>query len=285
LVVTVDPEGWELHSSKMPAWRAWLHKVIDLQQGAGLDSRWGGFPQLRPGHGELYFLGTRQEAYDTLITDLEAWSSNLSAGEHIRLWATQTDSYYASGGPSGGYNEFETDPGSHSEWDVDAVLIPRAYVVDQGAVMKSTLDGLIDAGLLYMFYQLGGQVANVPEDATAIHPAMRTAQFSFATSHYGAKLLRDAIPGSETCFNHHGQGNRTLESLFGSNLRRLQEVKASYDPDSRFNCYHCVGWQDPGDKDFSSCASATTTEDIFLAGAWACGPAFMILLIVVMVQH
>ncbi|CAK0832764.1 unnamed protein product [Prorocentrum cordatum] len=271
LVVYVDLAGWESDFGKITALQAWWHKIVDLQQGAGLDSRWGGYWQIAAGHGVLFFMGTNEEAYDTLITDLEAWRSNRSDGDHIYLVVTEGDSYYS----VGGHEALETDIGSHAEFDIDSVLIPRSYVVDQdGAVMKSTMDALLSAGVWsFTMYQLGGQVMNVSDIATAIHPAMRAAQFSFMSSHYVSKLLRDSIPGSATCHNHHGPENRTLESLFGDNLQRLQEVKASYDPDNRFNCYHCVGWQDPGDEDFSSCAApaettttastttATTTEE------------------------
>ena len=249
----------EYFYDRIAALRAWWHKVVDLQQGAGLDSRWGGYFQIGAGYGLLFFMGTEQEAYDTLITDLEAWKSDLEVGQHIVMRTTASDSYYS----SGGHESLWTEMGSWAEWDIDSVLIPRTYVVEQdGRLMKAALDGLMLQGILsFTMYQLGGQVSNVPADATAIHPAMRAAQFSLVSSHYVAKLLRDQIPGAGTCHNHHGQDNRTLESLFGDNLRRLQEVKASYDPETRFNCYQCVAWQDPGDEDFSSCASASTTEE------------------------
>merc|ERR1712154_665267 len=54
-------------------------------------------------------------------------------------------------------------------------------------------------------------------------------------------VLRD-VPGSGTCYNHLGNSERELSGLFGSNLQRLQQVKATYDPDSRFNCFKCVGY-------------------------------------------
>lgn len=232
---------------------AWFHKWVDLQQGSGVDTRWGGYWQLTAGFTLLYFLGTEADARTTLIKDLENWKANkldADVGKWITFHVRQTASYFEGSGRSA----LETDPGSHQELEIESRLIPRSWVLDKGGdTAKAKLSEMVLAGMgTFTAYQLGGAVSAVSGNATAIHPAMRTAQWSIISHPMVIRYLQD-VPGSGTCLNHHGQSERDLATLWGSNMQKLEEIKVKYDPNNRFNCYHCVGWKDPGSQDLSTC--------------------------------
>ena len=52
--------------------------------------------------------------------------------------------------------------------------------------------------------------------------------------------LGDASYFSESAYEQSDSANK----YWGTNLEALEEIKAKYDPDSVFNCYHCVGYID-----------------------------------------
>jgi hypothetical protein len=59
-----------------------------------------------------------------------------------------------------------------------------------------------------------------------------------------ANAMPSELPNSGACFNHAGYGVEGWAAKFwGSNLPRLQSIKSAVDPDGRFNCFHCVGYQ------------------------------------------
>lgn len=50
--------------------------------------------------------------------------------------------------------------------------------------------------------------------------------------------LGDASYFSESAYEQ----SDSAKKYWGTNLQALEEIKAKYDPDSVFNCYHCVGY-------------------------------------------
>ncbi len=99
-------------------------------------------------------------------------------------------------------------------------------------------------------------------DATSIHPVVRQAAWSIMSSRNNTQRLRERVPGSAPCYNHHqrDEPGNWAEAFWGSNLPRLESIKAKYDPDNRFNCYHCVGHQD---LEFSVPVLPSTSSDAF----------------------
>jgi hypothetical protein len=99
-------------------------------------------------------------------------------------------------------------------------------------------------------YWLGGAVNDVDKDATAVHPAMRESLWALTVSTPDGKrrmrqVFHDGVSG--VSFNHQGASEPNWRrALWGDDhYRRLLGIKNRYDPDRRFNCWHCVGYQGP----------------------------------------
>jgi len=68
----------DLTPTQIQALDKYMHLWVDLQQGSGLDTRWGGYwPAGQAGVVALYFLGPRAEAERTLLTKVDAWYAGL----------------------------------------------------------------------------------------------------------------------------------------------------------------------------------------------------------------
>lgn len=93
-------------------------------------------------------------------------------------------------------------------------------------------------------YFLGGQVNAVGEDETAVNPAMRRSLLQIMPINEDAiQKVRDEFPDSGVGVNHADSNEPDWEHQFwGSNLERLQTLKKKWDPENRFNCWHCVGY-------------------------------------------
>ena len=90
--------------------------------------------------------------------------------------------------------------------------------------------------------------AEVPPDATSIHPAMRSAVALFIN-------LRDdwfsqQAPEGCPCYNHDGAPLRFgpapedwQEAYWGPQLPRLNQIKHRYDPHGRFNSFQGIGYR------------------------------------------
>ena len=90
--------------------------------------------------------------------------------------------------------------------------------------------------------------AEVPPDATSIHPAMRSAVALFVN-------LRDdwfsqQAPEGCPCYNHDGAPLRFgpapehwQEAYWGPQLPRLNQIKHRYDPRGRFNSFQGIGYR------------------------------------------
>ena len=88
-------------------------------------------------------------------------------------------------------------------------------------------------------------MAEVEDNHTAVHPAMRKAIWQINT--FGEKMihhLREEIPNTGAGYNHASKNEPNWrEAFWGSNLQQLQSLKTKYDPNNRLNCWHCVGYQ------------------------------------------
>jgi len=146
------------------------------------------------------------------------------------------------------------DPDETSEtggdWsNLGSRLVPRDWVVDEPAAAKALILDLAHQGGGGSNYFLGGAMADVAADATAVHPAQRSAIWNIMTTNDEAHdLVRAALPNDRTgvCYSHHAQLEPDWrDAAWGANYDRLLAAKATYDPDNRFNCWHCVGYVGP----------------------------------------
>ena len=125
------------------------------------------------------------------------------------------------------------------------------------------------------------QVTEVAGNETAINPVIREAAWSMISSRSTIKTLRDRVPGSAPCYNHHqrDEPGDWAEAFWGPNLPRLESIKAQYDPSNRLNCYHCVGYTALGDSGTSEGTSAFGPYSRLLkAAAYSCGAVILILM-------
>ena len=77
-----------------------------------------------------------------------------------------------------------------------------------------------------------------------MHPDTRSAIFTLMTmTDADHAKVRAALPDSGLCFNHHYKLEPAWrEAAWGDHYGRLLAAKDKYDPDRRFECWHCVGY-------------------------------------------
>jgi len=226
-----------------------------VERSPDIDSRWGGYwtgTRLL-----LYFLGDEAEAKATLRNDVEEWIASRSSLEQSRIYLE----------PSTTYNSYweardfgaSTDLTGSSELNLASRLVPRDWVMENKEAAKSVLRDLVlnTNGVVVTSYLLGGAIADVPENATAINPAMRKAIWSVHTYDFDrlddsySQLLRDVVTNdiSGACYNHASYKEPDwVTSFWGDNAQRLEELARIYDPQKRLNCWHCIGFVDPNEE-------------------------------------
>lgn len=228
----------------------WISLLVD--SAPTLDTKWGGYWTLASGI--FYYQGTEDETKNSefykKINDLGniSWQS-FRCGE----------SYFAA---RGGPDNLATDQTGQKQFNIASRLIPMDFVEKQPDKMKGILIWMIYNGFFTFNYIIGGKMMDVATDATAVHPAMRQSVFQIET--FDERLiqkLRDELPDSGAGFNHAAKNETDWENQFwGSNRARLESLKKKWDPDNRFNCWHCVGYLQG-----SSCTSSLSTILYFLA--------------------
>ena len=227
----------------------WINLLVD--SAPTLDTKWGGYWTLNSGI--FYYQGTEDETKNSefykKINDL----GNIS-------WASFRcgESYFAA---RGGPDNLATDQTGQKQFNIASRLIPMDFVEKQPDKMKGILIWMIYNGFFTFNYIIGGKMMDVATDATAVHPAMRQSVFQIET--FDERLiqkLRDELPNSGAGFNHAAKNEPDWENQFwGSNRARLESLKKKWDPDNRFNCWHCVGYLQG-----SSCTSSLSTILYFL---------------------
>jgi hypothetical protein len=115
--------------------------------------------------------------------------------------------------------------------------------------MPSPLGGIL-TGMVLQFsnYWIGGKIANVARDATAIGPSQRDGQFyvtwPMASCPTVITSLKQARIEVGTAYNHYGGfWEPNFEELtWGSNSDRLWEIKKKVDPQHRFSAKGTFGF-------------------------------------------
>jgi len=54
-----------------------------------------------------------------------------------------------------------------------------------------------------------------------------------------------------------------MTAFWGSNGGKLSEIAQKYDPEKRFNCWHCVGFVNPHDNELATSSPSSLREEIF----------------------
>lgn len=206
-----------------------------------LDRRWGGYWTLN--NLIMYFVGNKQDAERTFVDSLYKWRDSLSPSQQsaVEITLTEFDSYYNSRGG----NKMTTDQTGQNTFNIASRLIPRDWVIKNKETALSTLRWIVRNDFFTFNYILGGAVTEVGDNETAVHPAMRKAIWQMETfTDKQAQKLREVIPNTGAGYNHASKKEPDWrKSFWGSNLKRLQKLKKKYDPDNRFNCWHCIGYQ------------------------------------------
>ena len=236
---------------------SWLEKWVELSP--NLDHRWGGYWTLNSVI--LYFVGTEQDARATFINDFDQWKNGLPKAEKdtVRHNIKQAKSYF----DVRGGKDISTDKTGQETINIASRLIPRDFVVNEPKKAADTLKWLVRNGFFTFNYLLGEAVTNPSHNATAVHPAMRKAIWQIETfidkmTDYLRKEIKDTGAG----FNHASHVEPDWRNAFwGPQLNRLQSLKKQYDPENRFNCWHCVGYQ--GDEPSDSPSNGITVAQSF----------------------
>ena len=219
---------------------SWLAKWVQLSP--NLDRRWGGYWTLNSLI--LYFVGSEQDARTTFINKFDEWKNSLpkeNQRDSVFVNIKKGKSYF----DVRGGEDITTDKTGQQSINIASRLVPREFLVNNPAKAVDTLKWLVRNGFSTFNYLLGEAVTNPVANATAVHPAMRKAAWQISTitdkmTDYLRREIKDTAPG----FNHASHLEPDWRNAFwGPNLQRLQGLKKQYDPDHRFNCWHCVGYQ------------------------------------------
>ena len=208
-----------------------------------LDRRWAGF--FLSNFLLLYFVGLEKDARSTFIDDFEHWRECLpkSQKNDVVYSFKQGKSYFD---VRSGEENIETLDTGLRPYSIASRLVPRDFVVNNPRKAARMLERLMmDTAVSALNYFLGGAVNDPEADATAVHPAMRKAVWQIHTftdkfRDYVRKVVKDTGAG----YNHASHVELDWRNAFwGSNLKRLQSLKKQYDPENRFNCWHCISYQ------------------------------------------
>jgi len=252
-----------------------LNSWMDLYLEAvpDLDPRWGGhnFDFASPTF-LLYFVGSAEEAWLNFLIRVREWIDSLGdLAERYGIYLTVGEgaSYSSLRSPAGpeycetqkpgdyGYTACqrfgEAQDVNYPSWSWTTgttILVPRRFFQDkEGAkrALQYMVFPLKDGGGSYL---LGGVMADVAADATAVNPAYRTAATVIIFGSYpGTEVSKILFPESAPCFNHdskpswHGSTPAEWQKVYwGAQLERLNRIKDTYDPARRFNSFQGIGF-------------------------------------------
>jgi hypothetical protein len=220
------------------------------------DIKWSG-ALFSPFGADYIFLGSREEAAASdLMVKMDAWHDNLATlgiDPGFSRPSTLLKEYPNFFESKGGDNAFSGPS--------EAIVIPPALgrgfsrMIPLSAALNRT-EALIDLivkicekNAMQAVYWVGGRAAEVPKDATALHPGVRDAVFGLEPYNDWANnqilaFAGDQVAAWSVSYNHHDPLEKNWENvLWGDNYPRLKEIKERYDPKHRFNVYHGVNYK------------------------------------------
>lgn len=218
----------------------------------------------------LFFLGSRADADATLLNEVEAWRRVLpDYFQRPFVTTIVVNEMRSIMDVKNLESRLAPPPAAAKEYYIGSRLIPRDFVLNHKESVKKILKTLARKALTRRRdqpgawryteptwnYVLGGAVTDVADNATAVNPGFRSALWQMIVlgpeeDVYAPMLhyLRANTPGGSVGYNHAAKDEPDWESaMWGSNTPRLNAVKKKYDPDNRFNCFHCVGYQYPSE--------------------------------------
>jgi len=127
-------------------------------------------------------------------------------------------------------------------------LMPQEVVETKPDEVLNLFMETSSTSFINLNYFLGGNIMNVPENETSVHPALRRSIWSvFNTGKDDAAKVRSFIPNDVTgiCYNHHNPLEPDWSNAsWGNNYNRLSKIKEELDSNKVLNCWHCVGYED-----------------------------------------
>jgi len=231
-----------------------------IEKSPQLDKQWNGFFNGIGLH--LLFFGPYEDARSTFIDAMDDWYLNVLIPNTAMIegtWGaykpsdtiTNYTSWYEYKGGAENYGKPEATDATGDAYsfvpEMFARLVPLDVATNQPDELLEVLMALTEKDQFGPInYFLGGAINDVPVNETAVHPAMRKAIWNIiGTGLDGRDKLIEFLPNDITgvCFNHHsGSEPDWRRASFGDNYDRLLEIKKKYDPENRFNCWHCVGY-------------------------------------------
>ena len=227
-----------------------------------IDDRWGGY--WTGSSLMLTFLGNKEDAEITFGKNVTEWIDSLSESQKRSVWFSnyaEHDSYWDSRGRGA-----STDKTGSFELNLASRHIPLDWIIENKEEAKDLLYNLTwnDKGTIVTSYLLGGAVSAVDYEDTAVNPSIRKAIWSIHTYAYEKNndeyhdIVRNAVGNniSGSCYNHGSYKEPSWkEAFWGANTAELERLAKIFDPDKRFNCWHCVGYLDPSQEEDTSSSS------------------------------
>lgn len=215
----------------------WINFLVDAAP--LLSPNWGGYWGFN--FGIFYFEGDEED----MLSD-EFYKGIIALGNIEKTIKCDQSYFSVRGGP----DEMQTDQTGLNEFNIASRLIPLKFVKEQPSEMKEIFKWMVNNGWHTFNYIIGGKMMEVAHDDTSVHPAMRKSIFQMET--FDERLiqkLRNEFPNSGAGFNHAAKNEPDwVNQFWGSNRDRLELLKKKYDPDNRFNCWHCVGYISAANK-------------------------------------
>jgi len=239
----MDPPYWNRYYRQFLEFWLSITPTLDHRVAGAWFGQW---------HFEVYIVGSIDDAWELFGGDFLTWYSTTFTGNGD--WEIEEfDSWYGlivgeDQDAIQGFYDSNLQSRGHGP-EVSSRLIPHDLVVNQ---RREVVDFLVDLADVedWGAYWLGGRVNEIiPNGKTSVHPSLRESIYSITTStDEGARQLRAFFPNTGPSFNHHSANEPSWRTtLWGGDQQyeQLWRVKQKYDPQNRFTCYHCVGYQGP----------------------------------------
>ena len=266
--LTTPLQALRVSSRKRRVFREWIRFAVTYLPMA--DTQWTGGYILPTGPFPFYFEGSPEEALQSdLIVAMDQWHDNLIATGLLNTTADAWAKEYPK--PSSAITSFSTlydvkaqdgDLGMNNgpvisvparKGRMVSRFIPLSVTQERPEELIDLLSQIGLSGLWDAAYWLGGNIANIPTEATAVHPGVRDVVFGIelvfapdSANQQIIKFLGTDYANYSVSYNHHDTlENNWQDVLFGPQYDKLKVIKDTYDPNHRFNVYHGVDFIPP----------------------------------------